>query len=151
MLRLRPQILIVILLIIVVILIKDGGSLICGNEISLWKIHCFLWLCLDNRITTWNILVKRGWHGPNICSLCGKAEETVNHLFIVCHFGMLFRKELSLMLNLDWTWEGSDLNLNLRQWINNDPGFLYLSALFCWSIWKMRNIVLFEAYVPKTS
>ena len=78
------------------------------------KIYCFLWLSLDSRITTWDFLVKRGWNGPNICCLCGRAEEYVNHLFIDCHFGQTVRKDITLTLNFEWSWDGPNLNSNLR-------------------------------------
>ena len=54
------------------------------------------------------------------------------------------------MLNINWHWEMSNLIVNMKQWTDNDPSFLYWSIFFCWSIWKIRNKVLFEDYVPKT-
>ena len=39
-------------------------SRIWGFSIPL-KIKCFLWLAIDNRISTWDILKSKGWSGPN--------------------------------------------------------------------------------------
>jgi hypothetical protein len=41
---------------------------------------------LEQRILTWENLVKRGFLGPRKCVLCGKDEEIVLHLFVKCNF-----------------------------------------------------------------
>ena len=50
------------------------------------KIKCFIWLAVENRISTWEKLARKGWLGPNRCSLCKGEEEFVKHLFIVCSY-----------------------------------------------------------------
>ena len=50
------------------------------------KLICFIWLCLENRINTWDNLIRRGWVGPNRCCLCRNEEESVNHLLCSCPF-----------------------------------------------------------------
>jgi hypothetical protein len=60
--------------------------------IDLWtwkiplKVKLFIWLILEQRILTWENLVKRGFLGPSRCVLCGKDEEIVYHLFVDCIF-----------------------------------------------------------------
>lgn len=34
----------------------------------------------------WDNLVARGWIGPSVCCLCGKAEETLVRIFVDCDF-----------------------------------------------------------------
>jgi hypothetical protein len=50
------------------------------------KIKLFIWLVVENKILTWDNLQGRGWEGPNICHLCLKEPETVNHLLVNCYF-----------------------------------------------------------------
>ena len=48
------------------------------------KLKCFFWLVLNNKILTWDNLVKRGWMGPNICPLSLNDDEFVFYLFVSC-------------------------------------------------------------------
>jgi hypothetical protein len=50
------------------------------------KVKLFIWLMLEQRILTWENLIKRGFNGPSRCVLCGIAEENVLHLFVKCSF-----------------------------------------------------------------
>jgi hypothetical protein len=43
----------------------------------------YLW---RNKILTWDNLLCKGWEGPNICLLCAKGPESVNHLLINLFF-----------------------------------------------------------------
>jgi hypothetical protein len=38
------------------------------------KIQSFIWLLLEQKILTWEILKKRGFNGPSKCALCGIFE-----------------------------------------------------------------------------
>jgi hypothetical protein len=40
------------------------------------KVKLFLWLAVNNKILTWNILQRRGWNGPGRCSLCKMDVKT---------------------------------------------------------------------------
>lgn len=48
------------------------------------KIVVFIWLCLRNKLLTWDNLCNRGWGGPNWCILCREVEVTIHHLFVSC-------------------------------------------------------------------
>jgi len=53
----------------------------------LWpKVSFFLWLTVQNRILTWDNLLKKGFTGPSRCTLCQKSEETMEHLLNSCHY-----------------------------------------------------------------
>ena len=34
------------------------------------KVICFVWLCMQNKINTWDNFLKKGWTSPNRCCLC---------------------------------------------------------------------------------
>ena len=57
-----------------------------------WKFHLktviFTWLLLAEHILTWNMLQRKGFEGPGICSLCHDAEECITHLMIECPFSV---------------------------------------------------------------
>jgi hypothetical protein len=48
------------------------------------KIKLFAWLMLEQKILTWDNLVKRGFVGPSMCVLCGDEGENAKHLFVDC-------------------------------------------------------------------
>jgi hypothetical protein len=50
------------------------------------KVKIMLWLAIENRILTWDNGMKRGWTGPSRCALCKDDSESVQHLFISCHY-----------------------------------------------------------------
>jgi len=55
---------------------------------AIWKwfsplnVKLFFWLVLENKILTWDNLVKRGRNGPGRCALCNEVEEYVFHLTV---------------------------------------------------------------------
>lgn len=59
---------------------------------NLWKVGvppkvcCFIWICFNDKILTWENLQKRGYTSPGICMLCLLDMEDVNHLFVSCTF-----------------------------------------------------------------
>jgi len=65
-----------------------------------------MWLLLEQRILTWENLVKRGIHGPSRCTLHGKCEETVYHLFVECNFTKYIFYMMHKELNMEGVWEG---------------------------------------------
>lgn len=50
------------------------------------KLKCFIWLCLVNKIQTWNNLLERNFSGPGIFSFCKAGKESVSQLFGSCSF-----------------------------------------------------------------
>ena len=59
-----------------------------------WKIWAppeskhFSWLALQNRLWTADRLEKRGWPNCGLCPLGKRTTESVDHLFVHCHFTM---------------------------------------------------------------
>jgi hypothetical protein len=50
------------------------------------KLILFIWLCANEKALTWEVLRKKGWHGPGLCYLCRRATEEIHHLLIHCTF-----------------------------------------------------------------
>lgn len=59
------------------------------------KIAHFLWLCYHNKILTRDNLNKKGLQGRNVCILCLKAEETVQHLILACGYTLEVWRKVS--------------------------------------------------------
>ena len=51
-----------------------------------WKIKCFIWLLINNKIITWDNLSRRGWIGLSRCPLCASGEYSIQHIFMDCIF-----------------------------------------------------------------
>lgn len=50
------------------------------------KFHLFLWLLLERKILTWDVLVKKGWEGPGFCVLHRQNNESIEKLFVFFPF-----------------------------------------------------------------
>jgi hypothetical protein len=57
---------------------------------ALAKCHFFTWLVAHNKFWTANHLARRGMDHPEECLLCGREEETIDHLMISCVFAREF-------------------------------------------------------------
>jgi hypothetical protein len=73
------------------------------------KIKLFIWLAMENKILTWDNLQGRGWEGPNICHLCLREPEIVNHLLVKCYYTKQRWNKFLRGLNLRTHWEGNTL------------------------------------------
>lgn len=113
------------------------------------KIKCFLWLVVENKINTWDNIVKKGWHGPNRCCLCKLNSETVRHLFVDCPF---VQKTINLLCRVhlcSLAWEATSVVKNIDSWIRKKSNLLYLPFFFIWNLWKTRNYFIFEGRKPE--
>ena len=45
------------------------------------KVRSFLWLIINRTLVTWDNLMKRSWQEPNICAMCAKDGESIDHFF----------------------------------------------------------------------
>ena len=112
------------------------------------KLKCFIWLTCNKKINTWDILCKKGWHGPNRCCLFNEEAESVDHLFVGC----LFMKKMILGLNclfeVNILWTAPTFMENLSNWVSKNDSLQYLPLFLIWNIWKARNCKLFEDQNP---
>jgi hypothetical protein len=112
----------------------------------LWpKVSIFLWLTAQNRILTWDNLLKKGFIGPSRCTLCQQREETMEHLFNNCHYSQQI-----------WDWGAQAMKCSnrnrgsIRDTIANWETISFhnpilqciwqlLLGFTLWAIWKERN------------
>jgi len=90
-----------------------NGSTCCHTgwwEDKIWrwnlpgKIICFSWLCLKNKIYTWDDLFHRGWIGSNWCPLCKEVVETIQHILVECKFTQSVWSEVRSIYNIYNNW-----------------------------------------------
>jgi hypothetical protein len=73
------------------------------------KIKFFIWLLTENKLNTWDNLLRKGWSGPNFFHLCHLDSETAEHIFINCQFTKQVWLKIALALNLHTTWDGTNI------------------------------------------
>ena len=124
---------------------------------SQWmKIKLFMWVVHQNKILTWENLLKRGFVGPSKCHLCGLQEETIEHLLNLCPFtstlwdwvASVFRKtdrdRLSITNTLRyWRKDFSDNEIINKAW-TLVIGFIILDE------WKECNVKIFKNKISLT-
>lgn len=105
-----------------------------------------MWLIFRNRILTKVNLTKEGWIGSTQCMFCDQ-QETVNHLSLNCP-----------LIKQVWYWLGNN-QLHYQQWRSlkhvfhfalalskkERTAFLIVFSATCWTFWKHRNEVCFQA------
>ena len=112
----------------------------------LWKIQCPLktiitmWLAFSNKLLTWEMLEKRGFEGPGLCSLCRSSNETSSHLFALCPYAGNVWMGVVGKLSAGRTHERESATLEERSktWWHDEGVGLYESfpVLFVYSIWE---------------
>jgi ribonuclease HI len=118
----------------------------------LWpKISLFLWLTTQNRILTWDNLIKRDFIGPSRCPLCQQNEETLEHLLNNCHYSQqiwdwgaqVMRRSQRIRGSIRDTlgnWGTSPFHNPILQRI-----WQLLPGFSLWAIWKERNQRIFNS------
>ena len=91
-----------------------------------------MWLCLNSKILTWDVLYVKGFYGLNICILCKSNEENVQHLFGPCPFFMNILKALSSHYDFSVSWDGETLNDNLHLWYTKENILISLPFFVLW-------------------
>ena len=68
------------------------------------KLKCFIWLAFNKKKNTLDNPCKRGWLGPNRCSLCKTDVESIDHMFVGCPFAQEVLHNLGNIfdVHLDW-------------------------------------------------
>lgn len=114
------------------------------------KLKCFTWLSYNKKLNTWDNLHKRGWIGPDRCSICKLDAETSDHLFVDCFFLHEVLHNLDCSFNVQLVWSDSTLSGNPTRWFSKDGDLLYLPIFLIWNLWKTRNYI-FENIEPNIS
>jgi ribonuclease HI/exonuclease III len=114
------------------------------------KITLFLWLISHSSVLTWDNLQKRGFLGPSLCILCGKNEETLNHLLNSCPFtSQIWDQAACIMRTSDRNRDSiMDTISNWRDSAFQSPVlnriWQLLPGFILWNTWKERNRRLFK-------
>ena len=101
-------------------------------------------MAINNKISTWDNLLHRGWSGPRRCILCKQELEDITHLFIKCSFMRAVWDTICLHTKIAHCWSGENLCDGMTIWIEAKAGFPSLVAVACWNIWLARNESIFE-------
>ena len=86
--------------------------------------------------------------GPNRCCLCKEDAESVDHLFVSCHFLKEVICGLKSIFDVNILWNAPTFLENLSIWVSNRVYLLYLPLFFIWNIWKARNRLCFDDQKP---
>ena len=110
------------------------------------RVKVFMWLALRKSILTKDNLLRRSWKGDDKCPFCGR-KENINHLFLTCSIARLLWIILKYAFNLKDI--PDDLDLVMRGWaktfLKEERGLVWIGiSAICWTIWKLRNNVIFD-------
>jgi hypothetical protein len=115
----------------------------------LWKSSCqnkrkfFFWLILQDRLNTRAMLQRCHMHLPDYsCVLCNlNVQEDVAHLLFQCPFSLncwaTLHFQVPNSLNIEVIIESFGDQIRV-------PFFLEIFITMCWSIWSMRNDIIFR-------
>lgn len=109
------------------------------------KFRYFAWKCMRGILPSKSNLCKRGISIDPICSKCGQAEETLEHVLRDCSWTSFFWQASVLRLQSS---PQSHL-ISLEKWIldfvqghTTEVVEVFVSHL--WTIWKARNLQIFQ-------
>jgi hypothetical protein len=114
---------------------------------SVQKKHkVFFWLLLKDRLSTRNIFRRRNQALPSYeCVLCNlHVEETLEHLFLHCHFARSCWASLHLSIPIG---DPFIVLTSFRQQLHL-PFSMDVIIIMSWSIWMARNNFIFNGLQP---
>jgi hypothetical protein len=115
----------------------------------LWKSQCqpkhkvFFWLLINDRLNTRNILRRKNMELQSYdCVFCvNSTEETGHHLFLQCPFAAQCWHNIQIEAPTNSLF--LDVVSQIRDQMQSQF-FMTTLILMCWSIWKIRNNLIFE-------
>lgn len=110
-----------------------------------------LWLALQDRLKTRDILLTYGIISDDNCALCGTSTETCAHLFFNCHFSKeccslvlqwlgFHNSRVHLFVLLKWLQKYCKNSFKRRVTYAAVAGIMY-------QIWRARNLAIWEQSV----
>lgn len=96
-----------------------------------------------NRNFTWEVLRKKGWQGPERCTMCKHATESNVHMFFQCASSLHLWYELSLSFGFPYR-VFSSVQDGFKWWSEQSSSWRTLFVLVCWFLWKWRNAHIFQ-------
>ncbi|XP_022042172.1 uncharacterized protein LOC110944836 [Helianthus annuus] len=114
------------------------------------KVNIFGWRMNLDRLSTRTTLARRNITMASVvCPLCGEKDETVQHIFGSCYISSVVWHLVSRWLPISpiYTFNISDL-LRVHNHINRPAAMKKMVHAIiltvCWSLWKLRNDVVFS-------
>lgn len=110
------------------------------------RVKVFMWLALRNSILTRDNLHRRGWNGDRQCPFCMQAGS-VDHLFLRCSIARLLWNIIQCAFGFSQIPDNlPDLfNIWLASFNKHKKNMVTVGiSAICWTIWKLRNGVVFE-------
>lgn len=112
-----------------------------------------MWLMLKGKSLPRIFSRNRSFQGPSICLLYKYDVESINHLFIRCHFTKQVWMKLKISFPQALEWVVESINIFLKPWLtcylSNNPKGLPLSS--SWGIQLERHVAIFKNRTPKSS
>jgi ribonuclease HI len=130
-----------------------------GDWQQLWtlpippKVKQFMWRlgrdCLPNR----QRLMSKGVHGDSNCVVCHRYTEYNWHLFLDCADSIACWRQVKLWNELQNLMENAEgfNDVFKRIWHNFTTQQLVSFAMTSWSLWRKRNLQLWEQKIESTS
>ncbi|KAF5199196.1 Reverse transcriptase zinc-binding domain [Thalictrum thalictroides] len=116
------------------------------------NVKFFMWSLMWGRILTVDMLQKKGIQIQNRCCLCKTEEESMPHLFLKCRFTMtpwenLLTVHASTRQTLPGWYTVTDMlqswkDFNSREVTSEIWAILPYALL--WTVWRVRNEVIFQ-------
>jgi hypothetical protein len=108
----------------------------------------FLWLAFKRRHWTGDRRARHGLEARELCYLCDKAPETIDHILATCPFS----REIWFYILQAFGRQSPQATATMRWWqrlrslFDGEPrsGLDSLFALVSWQIWKERNARCFR-------
>jgi hypothetical protein len=109
------------------------------------KIKVFLWLLYREALLTKDNLVKRNWHGNELCSFCN-IHESIQHLFFECVLAKYIWRVIHLVIGLP---PPNNSRHMIGGWVygmnpKDRQIFLIGIGAMLWVIWLSRNDIVFN-------
>jgi hypothetical protein len=110
------------------------------------KVKIFLWMATHDRIQCGVQLKKKQWSGPKACFSCDKLE-TSDHILFQCPIAVFLWS--FLRESVSWPLSATSCSSLFLEIVNKYRGkkqqvTLFLCAGALWTIWKVRNDVVFN-------
>ena len=108
------------------------------------KIKCFGWLCIHQKILTWDSLQKCGFLGPRRCCFCLLDLKNMDHVFGSCSF---FQDVWDFICNHFFAsvrWDKSCLTDNIHCILKESSLSMDVLLAILWTVWRARNLVIFQ-------
>lgn len=113
------------------------------------KYRFIMWLLVQSRLKTRELLQTKGMNIPTDCVLCDNGVDSCNHLFFQCQYSKLIWKKVLALVGIHWnlhTWNLELQWLRLRCKGRSRISKLIHLSLLCtvYSIWMERNARIFS-------